>query len=418
MTMMKIKPFRGTHDLFPEERLKHLNVEQCARFITSLYGFKEIATPIFEYLEVFVHTLGDTSDVVNKEMFTFNDRHDDMLALRPEGTAGVMRAVLSHKLQYTAPHKYLYIGPMFRYERPQAGRTRQFHQVGVEHIGEANPLSDAEIIACGHRFLESLKIDGDVTLEINTLGDTNSRNKYREALISFLEKYKNDLSEDSLKRLEKNPLRILDSKDKKDQEIVKDAPQLAQYLTPDSQKFFDHVLEGITALNIPFKLNSYLVRGLDYYGHTAFEFKASNLGAQSTVLAGGRYDGLSEQMEGPSLPSVGWAAGIERLVMLSTRSSEKKECVAIIPMGQAAEEYAWRLAEKLRDEEISIHLDFEGSLKSRMKKADKKEAIAALIIGDEEIKTQKVTFKNLVTGDQSLIEIDEIAPFLKSIGSH
>lgn len=414
---MKIKPFRGTHDQLPEDRAKHLSVEQCARFVAPLYGFEEISTPIFEYLDVFLHTLGDTSDVVNKEMFTLKDRHDDALALRPEGTAGVMRAILSHKLQNTAPHKYLYIGPMFRYERPQAGRTRQFHQVGVEHIGEAHPLSDAEVIAFGYRFLKALQVRGEITLELNTLGDTVSRNHYRAALVSFLEKYKSDLSEDSLMRLEKNPLRILDSKDSGDQKILTSAPRLQDHLTDDARQFFEAVVEGIQQLDIPFKLNPHLVRGLDYYGHTAFEFKSSDLGAQSTVLAGGRYDGLSEQMGGPHLPSVGWAAGIERLVMLSDLSSPAPARVAIVPLGQAAEQRAWTLAEELRQKGLSIHLAYEGSLKSRMKKANKIGAIAALIMGEEEMKANTVTFKDFASGEQKVIPFSQIEETVKKLDS-
>ena len=413
---MKMQSFRGTHDLFSDVKQQHQNVEECARSVASLYGFNEIATPIFEYLDVFVHTLGDTSDVVNKEMFTFTDRHGDVLALRPEGTAGVMRAVLSQKLHHSAPHKFFYIGPMFRYERPQAGRTRQFHQVGLEHIGEAHPLADAEIIACAHQFLKQLNLSGDITLEMNSLGDAVSRRHYRTALVSFLEKHKESLSEDSMARLEKNPLRILDSKNKKDQEVLQAAPRLADHLTVEARKFFDTVIEGVERLKIPYTLNPHLVRGLDYYSHTAFEFKASNLGAQSTVLGGGRYDGLAEQMGGPHIPSVGWAAGIERLVMLSESIFSKTKILAIVPLGGTAEEYAWTLAEELRGSNISVHLDYEGSIKSRMKKADKKHAAAALIIGDEEIKTKTVMYKDLVSGDQTPIAEADIKVFLKKTG--
>ena len=291
-----MKAFRGTYDQLPSVRRQHASVESCARRVLSLYQFEEVSTPIFEYLDVFVRTLGETSDVVTKEMFTFRDRHEDLLALRPEGTAGVMRAVLTNQLVQSVPLKYFYTGPMFRYERPQKGRMRQFHQVGVEHIGEAHPLADAECIAMGAHFLRELNLSGTIELEVNTLGDEGSRQKYRHALVNYFSLYEQDLSPDSKERLQKNPLRILDSKDEMDQRIVQDAPKIQAFLTPEAEKFFESVLRGLEALKVPFQVNPRLVRGLDYYGHTAFEFRTSSLGAQNTVLAGGRYDGLSARM--------------------------------------------------------------------------------------------------------------------------
>lgn len=410
-----MKAFRGTYDQLPSIRRQHYFIESCARQVLSLYQFEEVATPIFEYLDVFVHTLGDTSDVVTKEMFTFKDRHEELLALRPEGTAGVMRAVLSNQLIQSVPLKYFYMGPMFRYERPQKGRTRQFHQIGVEHIGEAHPLADAECIAMGAHFLESLNLEGSIDLEVNTLGDLESRQKYRQALVEYLTRYQHELSLESKERLQKNPLRILDSKDEKDQNIVEAAPKIQGFLTAEAEKFFESVLRGLEELKISFQVNPRLVRGLDYYGHSAFEFKSSSLGAQNTVLAGGRYDGLSVQMGGPSLPSVGWAAGIERLALLRGEGLNPLRPVALIPLGESAENKVWTLSQMLRRENLPIHLAYEGSLKSRMKKANRACAIYAVILGEDELKENKVTIKNLDQGTQETIEMSRLLSYLKAL---
>lgn len=409
-----MKAFRGTYDQLPGIRRQHYTIESCARQILSLYQFEEVSTPIFEYLDVFVHTLGDTSDVVTKEMFTLKDRHDDLLALRPEGTAGVMRAVLTNQLVQSVPLKYFYMGPMFRYERPQKGRTRQFHQIGVEHIGEAHPLADAESIAMAAHFLKSLGLEKTITLEVNTLGDAESRQKYRTALIAYLEGYRAQLSMDSQTRLDKNPLRILDSKDENDQMILKDAPKIHGFLTAEAERFFETVLRGLDDLKISYEVNPRLVRGLDYYGHTAFEFKSLALGAQNTVLGGGRYDNLSVQMGGPLLPSVGWAAGIERLALLVNEPASGTRPVALVPLGESAEHKAWILADLLRQHDIMTHLVYEGSLKVRLKKANKANALYALIIGEDELKYDRATVKNLDKGTQETIEISRLIGYLKA----
>jgi histidyl-tRNA synthetase len=410
-----MKAFRGTYDQLPPIRRQHYFIESCARHVLSLYQFEEMATPLFEYLDVFVHTLGDTSDVVTKEMFTFKDRHNDLLALRPEGTAGVMRAVLSNQLVQSVPLKYFYMGPMFRYERPQKGRARQFHQVGVEHIGEAHPLADAECIAMGAHFLEALNLEGSINLEINTLGDLESRQKHRQALIEYFTRYQHDLSDESRERLQKNPLRILDSKNEKDQKLVEESPKIQGFLTAEAEKFFESVLRGLETLKIPFQVNPTLVRGLDYYGHTCFEFKASSLGAQNTILAGGRYDGLSVQMGGPLLPSVGWAAGIERLALLKQDLLPVVRPVALIPLGESAESKVWTLSQMLRKENIPTHLVYEGNLKSRMKKANRAQSICAVILGEDELKENKVTVKNLDQGTQEIIEMNRLLSYLKAL---
>ena len=311
---MSVRPVRGTVDLFPEEFRRHSRVIDAARGLANVYGYGEIQTPIFEFTEVFARTLGDVSDVVTKEMYTFEDRGGERITLRPENTAGVARAFISAKLQNDLPLKYFYAGPMFRYERPQKGRQRQFHQIGVELFGVPGPSGDVEVIALAAQILDQLEMRQHCVLNLNTLGDTESRQAYRTALVEYFSDYKARLSDDSVARLEKNPLRILDSKDQSDKEIVDGAPSFDQYLTASASEFFGEVREGLDDLGIAYELNPRLVRGLDYYCHTAFEFVTDALGAQGTVIGGGRYDGLIGMMGGPETPGVGWAGGIERQI--------------------------------------------------------------------------------------------------------
>src|SRR5256714_12228463 len=314
--MPELQPARGTQDLLPETMRRHRRVSDTAREQARLYGFAEIATPVFEFTEVFARPIGEHTDIVAKEMYTFNDRGGEEITLRPENTAGVVRAVLSNGLTQSTPLKFFYSGPMFRYERPQKGRFRQFHQIGVELLGVAQPQADIEVIALGHRVLKALGIADRVVLELNTLGDPESRSAYRDALVAYFSARVSELSEDSRRRLERNPLRILDSKDPGDQRLAAEAPDFAEYLNEASGEFFTRVRDGLDQLGIADRLNPRLVRGLDYYTHTAFEFVTTDLGAQGTVIGGGRYDGLVELMGGPAMPGVGWAAGIERLALL------------------------------------------------------------------------------------------------------
>jgi histidyl-tRNA synthetase len=294
-----LQPVRGTRDLLGDEQRRHRHVTETARRVAGLYGFDEWSTPIFEETAVFARTLGETSDVVSKEMYSFTDRGGDDVTLRPEGTAGVCRALVSNGLTQSLPQKVFYAGPMFRYERPQKGRYRQFHQIGLELIGAPEPLADAEVIACGRDILAQLGLSGAVTLELNTLGDSESRAAYREALVTHFTAHREALSADSRARLERNPLRILDSKDAGDREVVVDAPTIAPFLTPLAQAFWDGLRRALDAFDVTFIENPRIVRGLDYYSHTAFEFVTDALGAQGTVLAGGRYDGLVAEMGGP-----------------------------------------------------------------------------------------------------------------------
>ena len=398
-----LQPVRGTRDLIGEDFRRHHAVIEAARHVTALYGFEEWATPIFEDTRVFARSLGDTSDVVTKEMYTFEDRGGDSVTLRPENTAGVCRALVSNGLtQANLPRKVFYAGPMFRYERPQKGRYRQFHQIGAEVLGAAEPLADAEVIAAGWDILVRLGISDGVVLEINTLGDAESRDRYRAALVEHFRTHRDALSEDSLVRLEKNPLRILDSKDEGDRKVVATAPTIEPHLTDAARSFFDGVLAHLKTLGVPTRLNPRIVRGLDYYSHTAFEFVTDRLGAQGTVMAGGRYDGLVEEMGGPATPSVGWAAGVERLSMLLEAAPAPPRPVVVIPVSEAQEAEALAIVRKLRAAGVVTEIGYKGNLKRRMERANKLNARVALILGESEAAAGTVQFRDLDAGSQEV----------------
>ena len=411
--MAGLQPVRGTRDILPDERQRHRFIEETAREVAQRYGYSEIATPIFEFSDVFKRTLGDTSDIVTKEMYTFTDKGGDEVTLRPEGTAGVARMLISGGLAQNLPLKYFYRGPMFRYERPQKGRFRQFHQTGVELLGVAEPLGDIEVIALGAAILDGLGILSKATLELNTLGNTESRSTYREKLIAYFNDYRTDLSEDSQDRLERNPLRILDSKDRRDRDIVTGAPEFSDSLDTESAECFGAVTEGLDALSIDYCLNSRLVRGLDYYCHTAFEFTTEELGAQGTILAGGRYDGLVEQMGGTKTAGVGWAAGIERLAMLAESVPEEKRPIAIIPVGPELQTRGLAIAHDLRSRGFVIELGYRGNMSRRLKRANKLNAKASIILGPDELERGAATVRNLDTGDQEEVPLETLADHLK-----
>src|SRR4051812_13696288 len=366
--MPALQPARGTQDLLPEQMRRHRQVVETARLVAQLYGFEEMATPVFEFTEVFARPIGETTDIVSKEMYTFTDRGGEEVTLRPENTAGVVRAVLSNSLVQQAPVKFFCSGPMFRYERPQKGRFRQFHQIDIELLGVAQPQADVEVIACGARILDELGVLGRTVLELNTLGDPASRNAYRAALVAYYRAHEDRLTEDSRRRLERNPLRIFDSKDEGDRRVAEGAPAFADYLNEESKAFFDQVRRGLDALGIEYRVSPRLVRGLDYYTHTAFEFVTQDLGAQGTVMGGGRYDGLVELMGGPAMPGVGWAAGIERLAMLVDEPPAPPRPVAIVPVGEAGEATALKLAEDLRRAGIPVDHGYSGNVGKRMKR--------------------------------------------------
>ena len=404
--MRPMQPVRGTQDLLPEAARRHRQVSETARAAAELYGFAEMATPIFEFTEVFARPIGEHTDIVAKEMYTFSDRGGEEVTLRPENTAGVVRAVLSNGLVQSVPLKFFYSGPMFRYERPQKGRYRQFHQIGVELIGVAQPQADIEVIASGRRILDALGIGDRVVLELNTLGDVESRAAYREALVSYFSARASELSADSQRRLERNPLRIFDSKEETDQRVAGDAPAFADYLNAESRRFFDRVRAGLDRLGLIYRLNPRLVRGLDYYTHTAFEFVTADLGAQGTVMGGGRYDGLVEMMGGPALPGIGWAAGIERLAMLIAEPPPLPRPIAVVPIGEAAEGAALTLAELLRNNGCSVDLGYSGNVARRMRRANNVNARVAVLIGEEEIARNVVALRDLDSGEQTEVPMD------------
>ncbi|HET6183551.1 MAG TPA: histidine--tRNA ligase [Acetobacteraceae bacterium] len=411
--MTELQPVRGTRDLIGEDQRRHQHVIDTARRISALYGFEEWVTPIFEDTRVFARTLGETSDVVTKEMYTFTDRGGDSITLRPEATAGICRALVSNGLTQSLPQKVFYAGPMFRYERPQKGRYRQFHQIDVELIGPAEPLADAEVIACGWDILGALGVAGDTMLELNTLGDAPSRAAWREALVDYFTAHKDRLSPDSLARLERNPLRILDSKDEADRAIVSQAPTIAGFLTAEAALFYASLKRHLERFGVPFRENPRIVRGLDYYGHTAFEFVTSRLGAQGTVMGGGRYDGLVAEMGGPPTPAVGWAAGVERLAMLLKEVPTLAPPVAVIPVGEAAEAEAIALLQALRRAGIRAETAYRGNLRRRLERANKIGARAAVIVGEDDLKSGVAQVKDLATGTQEAVPLAEVAQRLR-----
>ncbi len=404
------KAIRGTQDIFGADAEAFAFVVETFERVRRLYRFRRIEMPVFEKTEVFARSLGETTDVVSKEMYSFEDRGGDSLTLRPEFTAGIARAYLTNGWQQHAPLKAATHGPLFRYERPQKGRYRQFHQIDAEIIGAAEPQADVELLAMADQLLKELGIEG-VRLHLNTLGDGTSREAWRAALIDYFSAVKDQLSEDSQERLEKNPLRILDSKDGRDRPFLVDAPKIDDFLSDEARAFFKAVTDGLDAAGVKWVRAEALVRGLDYYRHTAFEFipdegsaAADALGAQSTVLGGGRYDGLMESLGGPATPAVGWAAGIERLAMLVGEIAEPAVDAAVIPLGESALGNAMALLNRLRREHISAEIFASGKIKKRMSRANESGALAALIIGEDEISSGKVQFKTLATGEQKLLD--------------
>ena len=408
LPLTPLQPARGTRDLIGEDHRRHAHVVDTARRITGTYGLDEWATPIFEDTRVFSRSLGDTSDVVTKEMYSFPDRGGEMLTLRPEGTAGVCRALVSNGLTQSLPQRVFYAGPMFRYERPQKGRYRQFHQIGAEWIGVAEPLADAEAIACGRDVLAALGLTDGVVLELNTLGDAASREAYRAALVEHFTAHRDALSEESRERLERNPLRILDSKDAGDRRLVAEAPTIEPFLTDPARAFWDQLRGHLARFGVAFRENPRIVRGLDYYSHTAFEFTTDRLGAQGTVLAGGRYDGLVADMGGPPTPAIGWAAGIERLSMLLEAAPPAPPVIAVVPVGEAAEAAAITVLRALRGVGLRAEAAYKGNLKRRMERANRIGARVAVILGEAELARGVAQVKDLVGGSQEEVALEDL----------
>jgi len=412
--MTTIQPIRGTQSLVGEDADRLAAVVAAFDRVRRLFGFKRVEVPTIEQTSVFARSIGETTDVVSKEMYSFEDRGGESITLRPEFTAGICRAYLSEGWQQYAPLKVATHGSAFRYERPQKGRFREFHQLDAEIIGAAEPQADVEILSFGYQLLQELRIADGVTLELNTLGDPETREAWRTALVDYFRSHKANLSEDSVARLERNPLRILDSKDERDRKICADAPNVDAYLTGEASDFFAAVTAGIDAAGVPWKRNGRLVRGLDYYRHTAFEFVTDRLGAQGTVIAGGRYDGLIEALGGPQTPAVGWAAGIERLAMMIDTPKPDRPEVVIVPLGDRAEAEAQRVLAGLRREGVAADMAYRGNMKKRMSKASESGAAYALIIGDDELDRGEAQLKNLETGEQRAVSLDLLAQALSA----
>ncbi len=417
--MEKIQAVRGTRDILPQEVRLWQQVEARAREILGRANYQEIRTPILELTELFARSLGGATDVVGKEMFSFSTRGEQEVSLRPENTAGVVRAYIQHGLQMAGDVQRLwYCGPMFRYERPQAGRQRQFHQLGVELLGSRDPRADAEVIALAWELLRAVGAE-NLTLRLNSLGDGQDRRAYRQALVDYFTPLKEQLDPDSQERLSRNPLRILDSKDPHTRALAEKAPKLPDYLSADSRAFFEQVQAHLKALDIPYELDPYLVRGLDYYTHTAFEIVSPELGSQSTVCGGGRYDGLVEELGGPPTPAVGWAIGLERLVLLLQKKQPEGLArpldVYVISRGAKAEAQSLLVAQALRQAGFCTELDLSGSpFSKQFKRASRSGATWAVVLGEAEAAVGEVQLKHLPTGQQQTLLQAELVKYLLS----
>lgn len=409
--MSKVTPpqrVRGTQDMSGEtvERFQHV-IAMFER-VRRLYGFQRVEVPVIEPTAVFARSLGETTDVVAKEMYSFDDRGGESITLRPEFTAGIARAYLNEGWQQHGVLKLGTHGPLFRYERPQKGRYRQFHQIDAEILGAAEPAADVELLVFADQLLRDLGIADGVTLKLNTLGDGASRDAWRAALVAHFNANAASLSEDSQKRLATNPLRILDSKEAQDRPIADSAPDIDAFLTDEASRFFAKVTDGLDAAGVVWERDARLVRGLDYYRHTAFEFVTDRLGAQGTVLGGGRYDGLIEALGGPATPGVGWAAGIERLAMLIEAPASDVMQVAIIPMGEAAERAGQAVLADLRRAGIAADMGYRGNVKKRMQRADASGARYAIILGDDELARGEAGVKDLKSGEQRAVKLGDL----------
>lgn len=419
----KVQAIRGMNDVLPEQSSVWQYLEACVADVVKSYGYQQIRFPIVESTDLFKRGVGETTDIVEKEMYTFDDRNGESLTLRPEGTASCVRAADQAGLLFNQIQRLWYVGPMFRYERPQKGRYRQFHQIGVESFGVATPDMDAELIILTARLWKKLGLLEHVTLQLNTIGVASAREAFKAALVEYLTEFKDQLDEDSQRRLSTNPLRILDSKDQCTQRILNDAPALENFIDPESQAHFDRLKATLTANGIAFEINHRLVRGLDYYGKTVFEWVTTHLGAQATVCAGGRYDGLVEQLGGKSTPAVGFAMGIERLILLLETldlipdSAHSKTDIFIVNLGGKAEIAASVLAESLREIEPNwtVHCHCGGgNFKNQMKKADKSNAKFTLILGDNEVDEGVCQIKNMQTGQQETSAINAVGSSLQT----
>jgi histidyl-tRNA synthetase len=418
-----IQAIRGMNDYLPEETALWQRIEGILKQVLASYGYSEIRTPIVEQTPLFKRAIGEVTDVVEKEMYTFEDRNGDSLTLRPEGTASCVRAGIEHGLLYNQEQRLWYIGPMFRHERPQKGRYRQFHQIGAEVFGLAGPDIDAELIMLTARWWRELGIEQHVSLELNSIGSTEARARYREALIAFLEQHKEALDEDSQRRMYTNPLRVLDSKNAQVQALLDDAPQLGDYLDDESREHFAGLCACLDAAGISYTVNQRLVRGLDYYNRTVFEWVTTSLGSQGTVCAGGRYDGLVEQLGGRSAPGVGFAMGLERLVLLVQAVNPEFKANSVVDIylvssGSGTQTPAMLLAEQVRDRLPGCRLMTNyggGNFKKQFARADKWGASIALVLGEDEVANGNVVVKDLRSGEQQTVPQSDVAAHVQTL---
>ena len=419
MSLLKYQKPKGTADILADESAKWQYVEGKARELFKKYRYHEMRTPIFENFEVFSRTSGETSDIVTKEMYDFHDKGDRHITLRPEGTAGVVRSFVENKLygpEYQKPYKVYYMGPMFRYERPQSGRLREFHQIGVEAFGVDNPTLDVEVIAMAMDLLNSVGVHS-LKLVINTLGDLETRKNYRQALIDYLEPFEDQLSEDSKERLHKNPLRVLDSKDENDQKIVENAPSILDFLTEDSQKHFDTVKQLLEDLGIEYEVDANMVRGLDYYNHTIFEIMSDSKafgGKWTTVCAGGRYNGLVEQLGGPATPGIGFGLGVERLLLVLDAEQDNLPLddeldAYVVGIGGETNVKSLEIVQALRHQGYTADRDYlDRKPKGQFKTASRLNAKYTITIGERELQENKANVKNMETGNEISVSLDDV----------
>lgn len=414
MSNHKLQPVRGTKDLFGDEIKIFNRIISTAKKTSEFYGFEELQTPIFEFSEVFERNLGETSDIVSKEVYKFQDRSENFITLRPEFTAGIVRALVSNgELQQILPRKFFSYGPIFRYDRPQKGRQRQFNQINFEVFGEDNYFCDVENIMLSALILKGLGVFDKTTLEINSLGCAQTKKNYEVALTEYFTKYKNDLSHDSQIRLEKNPLRILDSKEAQDIELLSEAPEMTKFFSDEAKARFDAVLNLLNKFGVKHRVNQRLVRGLDYYTSTVFEYVMQFEGAQNTVLAGGRYDNLVEKMSGKKVPAIGFAAGVERLMLLSKLDLEKARPIAVNYISENEKIYAFEIAQKLRSAGFVTEFIFDGNFKKQMKRATQNNSRFVVIVGEDEMKNGEVSVKDFDNSKEQKVKQELLAHYLE-----
>jgi histidyl-tRNA synthetase len=409
---MKIQPIRGTHDLYGDKLRKYKKVEKTINSYAKIYDFNEIITPIFESTDLFKKPLGEHSDVVLKEMYTFKDRNNSSLTLRPEYTTPILRAAISNNFLEKIPKKCFSFGPIFRRERPQKGRYRQFNQINFEILGSQDVMADVELILLSNNILKSLLPNKKIDLHINSLGDKNALKKFKNELRVYFEKNKNNLTHYSKDKIKTNPLRILDSKEPRDMETNKNAPKISDYYSKESKEKFYNIQNLLTEINIDYKVKNNLVRGLDYYCHTVFEFKTDELGSQDTLIGGGRYDGLIKILGGPDISGVGWAGGVERIIMLMDDLIENKKKVHFVIMDESYKNYGLKVINELRKNNIEVHFDYKYNIKKSLSIANQLNHEYAVIIGENELINNQCTIKNLNKNFQKTISIDELIKML------